>query len=222
VKDRQLADSIEPLTAFLASSPLTAAIAELEQHLDGLERDQIEAVTEASGIDRDLLAAAITVRRNLGRISDLIHAAAIVLVLPFVMEDGEQISNRPSLAAGNDPSRPFDIETNRRVAEFKLSQWAGADAMRKRQTFKDLVHLAADTSGRQPELFVAGEAPGRFLRSSRSTASWALDRSPASRELFIERFGALSMTVADFTSGPAARVRITDLTSMLPEIANVS
>jgi hypothetical protein len=93
--------------------------------------------------------------------------------------------------------------------------------MRKRQTFKDLVHLAADTSGRQPELFVAGAAPGRFLQSSRSTASWALDRSPGTRELFTERFGSLSMTIAEFTKGPAVHVRITDLSSMLPEVANV-
>jgi hypothetical protein len=84
------------------------------------------------------------------------------------------------------------------------------------------VHLAADTSGRQPELFIVGNAPTRFLRSSRSTASWALDRSPATRELFIERYGSLEMRIADFTAGPAARVRITDLTTLLPEVAEVT
>jgi hypothetical protein len=217
-----LAEAVERLAAFLGAAPLTTAIAELERRLDGLDGARVEAVTRTSGVDRDLLGAAIIVRRDLGRISDLIHAAAIVLVLPHVLEDGEQVSNRPSLAAGNDPSRPYDLEMNRRVAEFKLSRWVGADAMRKRQTFKDLVHLAADTSGRQPELFIVGNAPTRFLRSSRSTASWALDRSPATRELFIERYGSLEMRIADFTAGPAARVRITDLTTLLPEVAEVT
>lgn len=66
-----------------------------------------------------------------------------------------------------------------------------------------------------------GEAPGRFLRSSRSTAAWALDRSPATRDLFTERFGPLSMTIADFTYGPAAHVRIVDLTTLLPGLASV-
>jgi hypothetical protein len=217
-----LAEAVERLTAFLAAGPLTTAIAELEHRLNGLDGPSTEAVTRASGVDRDLLRAAITARGELGRISDLIHAAAIVLVLPQVLEEGERISNRPSLAAGNDPSRPYDLETNRRVAEFKLSRWLGADAMRKRQTFKDLVHLAADTSGRQPELFVVGDAPGRFLRSSRSTASWALDRSPATRELFAERFGSLEIRIADFTAGAGARVRITDLTTLLPEAARTA
>jgi hypothetical protein len=212
-----LAEAVERLTAFLAAGPLTTAIAGLERRLNGLDGPSAEAVTRASGVDRDLLRAAITARGELGRISDLIHAAAIVLVLPQVLEEGERISNRPSLAAGNDPSRPYDLETNRRVAEFKLSRWLGADAMRKRQTFKDLVHLAADTSGRQPELFVVGDAPGRFLRSSRSTASWALDRSPGTRQLFAERFGSLEIRIADFTAGAGARVRITDLTTLLPE-----
>ena len=66
--------------------------------------------------------------------------------------------NRPSLAAGNDPTRPFDVETDRRVAEFKVGIWSGTgtDAMRKRTVFHDLVNLAADTSGRRAELYVAG------------------------------------------------------------------
>jgi len=216
-----LTKAVERLAGFLGAAPLTTAIAELERRLDGLDGPSVEAATRTSGVDRELLAAAITVRRDLGRISDLIHAAAIVLVLPHVLEDGEQVSNRPSLAAGNDPSRSYDLETNRRIAEFKLSRWVGADAMRKRQTFKDLVHLAADTSGRQPELFIVGDAPAKFLRSSRSTASWALDRSPTTRKLFTERYGSLQMRIADFTAGPGARVRITDLTTLLPEVTHV-
>jgi hypothetical protein len=217
-----LGRAVERLADFLAATPLTTAIAELERRLDGLDAKGVEAATRTSGVDRELLTAAVTVRRDLGRISDLIHAAAIVLVLPHVLEDGEQVTNRPSLAAGNDPSRPYDLETDRRIAEFKLARWVGADAMRKRQAFKDLVHLATDTSGRQPELFVVGDAPVRFLRSSRSTASWALDRSPATRKLFTERYGLLEMRIADFTAGPAARVRITDLRTLLPEVAELT
>lgn len=47
--------------------------------------------------------------------------------------------------------------------------------MRKRQTFKDLMMLAVDTSGRRAELFVIGPEPCRFLATSTSTAAWALD-----------------------------------------------
>ena len=150
MEEPELGVAVKRLAAFLAAGPLTTAIAELEQQLVGLDATRVAATADSGGVDGDLLRSAIIVRRDLGRISDLIHAAGIVLVLPQVLEDGEIVTNRPSLAAGNDPTRPYDLETNRRVAEFKLSQWAGADAMRKRQVFKDLVHLAADTSGDSP------------------------------------------------------------------------
>lgn len=221
MQEISLTEAVEYLAGFLAARPLTAAIADLEHRLDGVTGSTVGALTISSGVDLRVLSAAISVRRDLGRISDLIHAAAILLVLPKLLAEGERIVNRPSLAAGNDPTRPYDLETNLRVAEFKLSRWAGGDAMRKRQTFKDLVHLAADTSGRQPELFVVGDAPAKFLRSSRSTASWALDRAPSISTLFVERFGALEMSVADFTAGPGARVRIIDLATLLPELDNL-
>ena len=96
---------------------------------------------------------------------------------PPILEPGEDCT-RPSLAAGNDPNRPFDDETDRRVAEFKMSRWDGHDAARMRQLVKDLVHLAADRSGPRAEVYVLDERPRRFLRTSTSTMAWALDALP--------------------------------------------
>lgn len=152
------------------------------------------------------------------------HASAISLALPRILEPGERLTNRPSLAAGNDPTRPFDLETDRRVAEFKVGIWSGSgtDAMRKRAVFHDLVNLAADTSGRRAELYVAGSQPLRFLRGSRSTVGWALNRGAVSaRQLFLERFGNLETTVREFTIGPARHVQIIDLAQLLPEVRAV-
>ena len=146
--------------------------------------------------------------------------AAITVTLPLILEPGERLTNRPSLAAGNDPTRPFDLETDRRVAEFKVGIWSGngTDAMRKRTIFHDLVHLAADTSNRRPELYVVGHQPVRFLQRSRTTAQWALDRGAAStRQPFVERFGDLGTTVEQSVAGPAEHVRIVDLADLLPE-----
>ena len=169
-----------------------------------------------------LFDAAVEVRRNLGRLNDLIHATAILLVLPQILEEGERVVVKPSLAAGNSPAHPYDLETNLRVAEFKLGQWKGADAMRKRQVFKDLVHLAADDSGREPHLYLVGQLPVAFLTASDSTAEWALDRHPKTRALFAARLGPLTMKIAEFTSGPASRVRISDLTAYLPALAELA
>lgn len=214
----ELRDAVALLADFLGAEPLTAAIAGLERDLEGRHAGEVGEAAAARGIAPELLVAGLTVREGLGRLNDLIHAAGIVLALPHILEDGETIAVRPSLAAGNDPSRPFDLETDRRVAEFKLSRWRGADAMRKRQTFKDLVMLAADRSGRPAELFVVGPEPGRFLRTSRATAAWGLDRTPHAQRVFAERFGSPDISIARFTAECAGHVRVTDLCDVLPPV----
>lgn len=206
------------LLTFLASSPLTSAIRDLEQALDGSDADRAAHAVAAAGIDPELLSAAVVTRRYLGRINDLIHASAISLILPTLLDSDEVVQGRPSLAAGNDPTRPYDLQTNKRVAEFKLAHWAGADAMRKRGVFQDLVHLAADTSDRRAQLFVVGQAPIKFLRGSASTAQWALDRATTLRSRFEQQFGPLTMTVRQFTAGPGAHVELVDLLPLLPAL----
>lgn len=110
------------------------------------------------------------------------------------------------------------METDLRVCEFKLARWDGNDAMRKRQVFKDLVHLAADDSGRSRELYVLGQRPIRFLRASTASAGWALDRSPSSRQLFTHRFGPLDASVSDFVNGHGGSVELVDLEQRLPDL----
>ncbi|MFF8633558.1 PE-PGRS family protein [Streptomyces pilosus] len=212
----QLGDAVVLLADFLGAEPLTEAIASLERDLAGRPAREVGDTAAARGISPELMVAALTVRESLGRLNDLIHAAGIVLALPHLLEDGEEIGVRPSLAAGNDPNRPFDLETDRRVAEFKLARWRGSDAMRKRQAFKDLVMLAADRTGRRAELFVVGPEPGRFLRTSKAKAAWALDRTPHARRVFEESFGSLDVSVAEFTERHAGHVRVTDLCEVLP------
>jgi hypothetical protein len=157
-EDRQLARAFTDLMAFLDAKSLTASISNLEARLVDQDGAAIEGIARESGLNASLLYAAMQVRSRAGRISDIIHAATIAEVLPRILERGERLAVKPSLAAGNDPSRPFDIETNLRVAEFKVSVWKGADAMRKRGAFADLVHLALDESDRRAQLFVVPTA----------------------------------------------------------------
>jgi hypothetical protein len=216
--DHVLEAAAGALARFIEDEPLTKKIADIEHDLDGCVRREVEPIISARGVSPDLLRGALLVRGRLGRINDLIHAAAIALALPELLEPNE-VLRRPSLAAGNDPSRPYDVETDRRVAEFKLARWDGHDTGRKRQVFKDLVHLAAaDTSGRRAELYVLGELPLRFLRETRSPAAGGLDRFPATRQLFVERFGSLDVPISDFTNGPANHVTIVNLEEQLPAL----
>ena len=213
-----LSDAVTTLGAFLGNRSLTEKTAALEESLNGQLGADVGAIAHRAGIDAGLLSAALLVRAELGRVSDLIHAAAITLSLPHILKPDERVSNRPSLAAGNDPSRPFDIETDQRIAEFKLAQWTGADAMRKRQVFKDLFKLAIDDSDRVAELYVVGARPLKFLRESKSTARWALDRNTAVARQFTEKFGTLEIPIRDYTAKHAAHVRLIDLTATIPEL----
>lgn len=214
-----LHDQVGTLLTFLARQPLTTAVAELERALEGANCESVAEVAHNFGVDADLVRAAVLTRRGLGRINDLIHATAIVKLLPDLLEPGESVHGRPSLAAGNDPGRRYDLETNLRVAEFKFAEWKGSDAMRMRGVFKDLVHLAAHDDDRRPELYIIGERPLKFLANSTSTASWALDRAKRSRLMFEEKFGPLTMTVAEFTRGPASHVKLIKLDDLLPALA---
>ena len=136
------------LAAFLRDGRRTGVVADLEQQLTDADASQAACAGATAGVAPELLVASMLVRRDIGRINDFIHAAAITLALPHILEPGERLVNRPSLAAGNSPTQHYDVETDRRIAEFKLAAWSGTDATRKRGVFHDLVHLAADNSGR--------------------------------------------------------------------------
>lgn len=217
-EDLSLDAAVVLLGEFFGRVPLTEAIASLESSLDGADSEDAAAHVYTLGLTPELLQASVLTRDSLGRLNDLIHAVGIGLLIPLILEDGERISNRPSLAAGNDRSRPYDLETNRRIAEFKFSVWTGSDAMRKRQTFKDYVHLAADTSGRKAVLYVIGPRPISFLRGTKSSAAWGLDRSPATRVLFTESFGDLSTPIGEFVTAHQSRVDIVDMSALAPEL----
>lgn len=212
------------LAQFLEGGRLKQVVADLEYDLSSANGDQVTAATSTVGLGgpsgQSLFAAAVRTRAQLGRLNDLIHAAGISLALPLILEPGEHLANRPSLAAGNDPSRPFDVETDRRVMEFKFGVWqTGSNAARKRAVFHDLVHLAADQSGRRGELYVIGSQSARFLRTTTSQVSWALNRqADKTRELYEARFGSTDIRIPDFVTGPAGHVRLIDLEKILPDL----
>lgn len=90
----------------------------------------------------------------------------ISFLLPRVLETGEVLEVRPSLGPGNDPSRPFYLATNVRVAEIKVSIWSGGDVGRQKALVADLFHLAYDhgaatgaMDGRPPTDRVLAEQP---------------------------------------------------------------
>lgn len=218
-----LHEAVEHLADFMDGQPLTTRVADLEAALQEADAANVTPIAEDHEVDLATLSAALTVRAAFGRVSDVIHALVITLALPRILNPGETVTVRPSLAAGNDPTRHFDLETNQRVAEFKVSAWSGADAMRKRGTFVDLVHVALDETDRMKYVYVLGDAPGRFLESSISTAAWGFTRKSAlQRAKFEKRWGsAEAISIADFRATHARHVKVVDLFDVLPELRSV-
>jgi hypothetical protein len=202
--------------AFLDQAPLRSTVSELEIALDGLGRAEVEDVVAAHGV-AELLRSAIAARDAFGKLSDLIHAAAIALALPQILEPGETL-NRPSLAAGNTPERLYDVETNRRVAEFKLARWDGADGARRKSTVKDLARLAADTSGRTAELYVRGVRPIAWLTTTTSSVRQQIKGYPAELAAFQSTFDDPDIAVSAFVGGAAAHVALVDIEQRLPDL----
>lgn len=219
-----LLEAVEHLADFMDGLPLTTRVAALEHALLGADMDSVAAIADDNDVAGDTLSAALAVRDAFGRVSDVIHALVITLALPRILDPGETVTVRPSLAAGNDPGRKFDLETDRRVAEFKVSGWTGTDAMRKRGTFVDLVHVALDESPREKYVYVLGDAPRRFLETTTSSAAWGFNRKSAlQREAFEQRWGpAEDITIADFRRTHAQSVQIVDLYDVIPELRGVS
>lgn len=209
--------AMEQLAGFLGGDRVSGLLDELAAELDGADAEVADEAATSLGLTPKLLSEAFAVRRHLGRLNDLIHATAMTMALPQILEPDEVVAQRPHLAADSSATYAFDLETDRRVADFRLAVWTGKDLTRKHALFQGLVHLAAQPPERRPELYVAGAAPLRFLRTSRSNAAWALNRGPeATKALYRKEFGDLGMTIRDFTEGPAAHVTLVDLGRLLP------
>ncbi|NBH08025.1 hypothetical protein [Amycolatopsis sp. SID8362] len=204
------------LHEFFGQEALSSRVGRLEALLEGADSETVDARMAPEGLTDDLLKGALLVRQHAGRVNDLIHAAVIVRALPSILEPGERIVRRPSLASGNGGGRKFDLETDRRVVEFKAAEWKGRDTMRKRMLVADLVGLVLERDGRRAELYVLGRQPLDYLRTSTSTVEWALGRSsPNLREAYKQRFGSAELTVSQFTAGPAADVVLRDLNEII-------
>jgi hypothetical protein len=204
------------LHEFFGREDLASRVGRLEAGLEGADRETVEERVTPEGFTDALLRGALLVQQHTGRVNDFVRAAMIVRALPKILEPGERILKRPSLASGNDGGRKFDLETDRRVAEFKAGQWPGCGAMRKRMLVADLVGLVLERGDRRAELYVLGSLPIDYLRTSTSTVEWALGHSsPHLRQAYEQRFGSAALTVGQFTAGPGADVVLRDLCELI-------
>ena len=216
--DEDLAAAVALIAPLLGGQGgLGSRIAALEADLAGANGEGAAAVVAAHGVTPATFSASLLVREELGKLSDLIHATGIALALPHLLEPNE-VLRTPSLAAGNDPGRMYDVETNVRAAEFKFARWLnGGNGGREKDLFKDLVLLSQVCATLQPEIYVRGPRPARFL-AGRASARKQLKRSEPVLAVFDAQVSDPEITVADYVATYAARVRVIDLEDAVPSV----
>ncbi len=213
-----LDDAISALEQFSGSGGLTDRISHLEQDLRGADRDSVVRSLGQGAIDQRTLVGALALKRLVGQINTVVHAVGIVLALPVILEPGEKVVEL-SLGAGN-TGRPFDLVTDRRVAEFTFIRWrGGAETIRQNKLFVDLFHLAEANTPKRRELYVTNLVhTEKFLRSRRALKG-VLHREAVAKEFF-SLYGQTRFKVtADYWNHVRDRIKLIDVTSLVPALA---
>jgi hypothetical protein len=197
---------------------LKRRLSSLERSFGGHEVGRFDQLLQEERLSGNLLADALAMKDASSQISEIVHALGILRSLPLILDRDERVESL-SLGAGN-TGRPFDLETNIRIAEFKFIEWKGADAVRQDSLFKDFYELAEFPSNKAKYLYVVGlDYPLKFLRGGRACKS-VMSRHKKTWEHFSKTYETKFATVADYFEYRQHLVKIVDLTGLLPEMAD--
>jgi hypothetical protein len=216
----ELTAAISALQVFCGPD-LAQTIERIEASLQNTTADTCGAALAACGSRAEVLSAAGLVKRLAGQIHVIIHALGILLCLPRILKPGEVIEY-VSLGAGN-TGRPFDLETNQRIAEFKFIRWqGGTEPIRQNALFKDFYGMAEYPIEKQKFLYVLGtEVPEKFFNGGRAISS-VFSRNVKLWKEFEAKFGAQCRTVSDYYLPRKSAVVIHDVSPFVPELVDAA
>ncbi|NQV16637.1 hypothetical protein HQ531_14335 [bacterium] len=165
-----LSESFELLLAF-SGNDLTQRLSIIEESLKNKTAMSIRPILASEGVNKPVLEAAGQIKQVAGQIHVIIHAVGILLTLPELLSEDEVIESL-SLGAGN-TGRDFDLETTKRIAEFKFIRWhGGSESIRQNSLFKDFYMLAESDTIKSKYLYVLGtEIPLKFFNGKRAISS---------------------------------------------------
>ncbi len=168
-------------------------------------------------IEPDMLKAALVVKKSISQIDVVIHAIGIINSLPYLLEEDEKVEYL-SLGAGN-TGRNFDVETNKRIAEFKFINWSGkSDTIRQNTTFKDFFELAEYETNKKKYLYILDKAKVvKFFSNNRALKS-ILSKNEATSKHFFSLYDNKYTTVSQYYHDKKSSVDIVDLHDICPNI----
>jgi hypothetical protein len=208
-------DALRDVSRF-SGDTLTETLSEIEKSLAGETGQNYDRVLSKYNAQPDVLSSASLVKQYAGQINVIIHALGIMLCLPHILQP-EEVVESVSLGAGN-TGKAFDLETNRRVAEFKFITWRGSgNTIRQNSLFKDFYCLAEHETAKSKHLYVLGtRMPLKFLKGKRAIKS-VLSRNVKLNEAFRLRYPDL-MVVCDYYRRKKGELHIEDVSHMVPEL----
>ena len=216
----ELAQAVATLQRFYGTD-LTQTLAELEASVRGANVNTCVQLVAAGGANSNVLAAAGLMKQLAGQINVVVHALGILLCLPHLLE-GDETIDYVSLGAGN-TGRAFDLETNKRIAEFKFIRWQGGpESIRQNSIFKDFYLMAEDSSTKDKYLYVLDtQHPLKFFNGRRALSS-VLSRNVKLRDDFHARYGDQHQTVRDYYAVRKGNVILQDVSSWVPGLTEVT
>lgn len=189
---------------------LTITLGRIESSIRGVSAERLADALSSFGASDDTLASAGQLKRLVGQLNVVIHALGILLCLPKILEPGE-IVEYVSLGAGN-TGRPFDLETDRRIAEFKFIRWqGGSETIRQNSVFKDFYLLAEHNTQKKKYLYVLETLhPLKFLNGGRALES-VLSKNVSLYRQFQGNYGDQYRTVREYYQPRRSAVLIEDV-----------
>lgn len=113
---------------------LKRTINAFESTLEGAQKAEASRFISEKQVEVDLLGSALLLKKASAQINEVVHSVGILVSIPLILEPQETIEYL-SLAAGN-TGRPFDLETDHRIAEFKFIDWKGGpESIRQNSRF---------------------------------------------------------------------------------------
>lgn len=166
---------------------ISKALIELEKFMNGNRRKALTELGDqyiGKGGDeitpnKPIYEAAQIIKNASAQIDEIVHAFGIINCLPSILQKDEIIE---SLSLGSGASgEGIDLTTNKRIAEFKFSEWkeGSANGTRKRAVFADYISLLLNNNFRKKELYVFdAERVTHYLQSKKAMWKNVLSKQP--------------------------------------------
>lgn len=208
--------AINKLVKFQGLS-LTERLRIIEEELKGKNSKDMKSKNRKNKISRSLLDSALTVKGAISQLNVIIHAVGILLSLSYILLKNEKILYL-SLGAGN-TGKNFDLETNKKVAEFKFINWQNkSNTIRENSLFIDFYNLAEYKTKKRKVLYVLElERPKIFFQGNRAISS-VLSKNVKIKREFDKKFGNKYKRVSDYYNYRKNSVDIVDLNTKVPNL----